>query len=231
MSVFKIENLSFSYDGGKTMVMENINYEFEKGKTYAIVGRSGTGKTTLLSLMSGLDNPTSGKIIYEGKDISKIDEDTYRSKHVGVVFQSFNLLPHLSALENVELSMDVSKTKIENKKQTAINLLEQVGLDLDKANRRILKLSGGEQQRVAIARAISYNPEVVLADEPTGNLDTRTEKQIIEVLSSLAHDKNKCVIIVTHSKVVAESVDVVYDLAKDKKSNKKEEKVKSNKNS
>lgn len=220
MSVFKIENLGFSYDGGKTMVMENINYEFERGKMYAIVGRSGTGKTTLLSLMSGLDNPTKGRIIYEGKDISKIDEDVYRSKHVGVVFQSFNLLPHLSALENVELSMDVSKTKIENKKQRAIELLNQVGLDLEKANRRILKLSGGEQQRVAIARAISYNPEVVLADEPTGNLDAKTEEQIIDVLATLAHKQNKCVIIVTHSKDVSESVDVVYDLAKDKIKNK-----------
>lgn len=217
MSVFKIEDLEFSYDGGKTEVLKNINYEFEKGKFYAITGRSGTGKTTLLSLMSGLDTPTSGRIMYEDNDISKIDEDEYRSKKVGVVFQSFNLLPHLTALENVELSMDISGLKLDNKRKVAINLLEQVGLDLQKANRRILKLSGGEQQRVAIARAISYNPEVVLADEPTGNLDHKTEKQIIDVLLNLAHEKNKCVIVVTHSKDVAENADIVYDLAKDKK--------------
>lgn len=217
MSVFKIEDLEFSYDGGKTKVLKNINYEFEKGKFYAITGRSGTGKTTLLSLMSGLDTPTSGRIMYEDNDISKIDEDEYRSKKVGVVFQSFNLLPHLTALENVELSMDISGLKLANKRKVAINLLEQVGLDLQKANRRILKLSGGEQQRVAIARAISYNPEVVLADEPTGNLDHKTEKQIIDVLLNLAHEKNKCVIVVTHSKDVAENADIVYDLANYKK--------------
>lgn len=217
MSVFKIEDLEFSYDGGKTKVLKNINYEFEKGKFYAITGRSGTGKTTLLSLMSGLDTPSSGRIMYEDNDISKIDEDEYRSKKVGVVFQSFNLLPHLTALENVELSMNISGLKLDNKRKVAINLLEQVGLDLQKANRRILKLSGGEQQRVAIARAISYNPEVVLADEPTGNLDHKTEKQIIDVLLNLAHEKNKCVIVVTHSKDVAENADIVYDLVKDKK--------------
>lgn len=212
MSVFKIEDLEFSYDGGKTKVLKNINYEFEKGKFYAITGRSGTGKTTLLSLMSGLDTPSSGRIMYEDNDISKIDEDEYRSKKVGVVFQSFNLLPHLTALENVELSMNISGLKLDNKRKVAINLLEQVGLDLQKANRRILKLSGGEQQRVAIARAIAYNPEVVLADEPTGNLDHKTEKQIIDVLLNLAHEKNKCVIVVTHSKDVAENADIVYDL-------------------
>lgn len=217
MSVFKIEDLEFSYDRGKTKVLKNINYEFEKGKFYAITGRSGTGKTTLLSLMSGLDTPSSGRIMYEDNDISKIDEDEYRSKKVGVVFQSFNLFPHLTALENVELSMNISGLKLDNKRKVAINLLEQVGLDLQKANRRILKLSGGEQQRVAIARAISYNPEVVLADEPTGNLDHKTEKQIIDVLLNLAHEKNKCVIVVIHSKDVAENADIVYDLVKDKK--------------
>lgn len=217
MSVFKIEDLEFSYDGGKTKVLKNINYEFEKGKFYAITGRSGTGKTTLLSLMSGLDTPSRGRIMYEDNDISKIDEDEYRSKKVGVVFQSFNLLPHLTALENVELSMDISGLKLDNKRKVAINLLEQVGLDLQKANRRILKLSGGEQQRVAIARAISYNPEVVLADQPTGNLDHKTEKQIIDVLLNLAHQKNKCVIVVTHSKDVAENADIVYDLENYKK--------------
>lgn len=192
----------------------------KKVNFYAITGRSGTGKTTLLSLMSGLDTPSSGRIMYENNDISKIDEDEYRSKKVGVVFQSFNLLPHLTALENVELSMDISGLKLDKKRKVAINLLEQVGLDLQKANRRILKLSGGEQQRVAIARAISYNPEVLLADEPTGNLDHKTEKQIIDVLLNLAHKKNKCVIVVTHSKDVAESADIVYDLTKDKKDNK-----------
>lgn len=214
MSVFKIENVYYSYDNGKTPVLKDINFEFDKGKIYAIVGKSGAGKTTLLSLMSGLDQPKDGKILYNGKDISKIDEDTYRSKHVGVVFQSFNLLPHLTALENVVLSMDISGVKHENRKEYALELLDKVGLDEQKANRRILMLSGGEQQRVAIARALSYNPEVILADEPTGNLDRKTEDQIINIFKDLAHDDDKCVIIVTHSENVSNNVDTVYNLLK-----------------
>ncbi len=216
MSVFKIENLCYSYDQGKTKVLDNINYKFEKGEIYAIIGKSGTGKTTLLSLMSGLDKPKSGKIIYNGQDISKLDEDIYRSKHIGVVFQSFNLLPHLTALENVILSMDISQNKIENKKKKALELLESVGINEEKANRRVLRLSGGEQQRIAIARALSYDPDVILADEPTGNLDVHTEKQILDIFKKLASEYNKCVILVTHSPSVSEIVDVVYDLEKAK---------------
>ncbi|MDD3304402.1 MAG: ABC transporter ATP-binding protein [Clostridia bacterium] len=215
MSLFKLENVDYYYDN-HVKVLDNINYEFEPSKVYAITGKSGSGKTTLLSLMSGLDKPKSGKIIYNDNDISKIDEDKYRSHHVGVVFQSFNLLPHLTAIENVVLSMDIANLKVGNKKQVALSLLNEVGLDEEKANRRILKLSGGEQQRVAIARALSFQPEVILADEPTGNLDMHNEKQITEIFRRLAHEKNKCVIIVTHSNSVAASADVVYDLEKAK---------------
>lgn len=212
MSVFKIEDLSYSYDNGKKLVLDKINYEFEKGKTYAIVGKSGTGKTTLLSLMSGLDVPMSGKILYNGIDISKINENKYRSNNVGVIFQSLNLLPHLTALENVELSMDISDIKIKNKKDHALKMLEKVGIDEDKANRRVLRLSGGEQQRVAIARTLSYNPDVILADEPTGNLDAVNEKQVVDIFKELAEKDNKCVIIVTHSDNISQNVDVVYNL-------------------
>ncbi|MCX8074408.1 MAG: ABC transporter ATP-binding protein [Clostridia bacterium] len=212
MSVFKIEHVYYSYDSGKTPVLKDINYEFEKGKTYSIVGKSGSGKTTLLSLMSGLDKPKDGKILYNSTDISKIDEDVYRSRHVGVVFQSFNLLPHMTALENVILSIDVSGIKVKNKKEHALDMLNKVGLDEEKANRRVLMLSGGEQQRVAIARALSYNPDVVLADEPTGNLDSTTEKQIMDIFKDLAKQDNKCVIIVTHSPNVSNNVDNVYNL-------------------
>lgn len=214
MSVFKIEDLSYSYDNGKKMVLDKINYEFEKGKTYAIVGKSGTGKTTLLSLMSGLDIPMSGKILYNGIDISKINENKYRSNNVGVIFQSLNLLPHLTALENVELSMDISDTKIKNKKEHALKMLGKVGIDEDKANRRVLRLSGGEQQRVAIARTLSYNPDVILADEPTGNLDAVNEKQVVQIFKDLASNDNKCVIIVTHSQNISNDVDYVYNLEK-----------------
>ncbi|MDF2866361.1 MAG: ABC-type antimicrobial peptide transport system, ATPase component [Clostridia bacterium] len=216
MSVFKIENLCYSYDNGKNLVLDNINYEFEKGKTYAIVGKSGTGKTTLLSLMSGLDVPKSGKILYNDVDISKINENKYRSNNIGVVFQSLNLLPHLTALENVELSMDISHVKVANKKQHALKMLDKVGLDEEKANRRVLRLSGGEQQRVAIARTLSYNPDVILADEPTGNLDAVNEKQVVQIFKDLAQKDDKCVIIVTHSQNISQDVDYVYNLEKKK---------------
>lgn len=215
MSIFKLENVCYSYEDEKE-VLKNINYTFDKSSVYAITGKSGTGKTTLLSLMSGLDNPKSGKIFYNGKDISNLNKDVYRSHHVGVVFQSFNLLPYLSAVENVVLSMDVANLKMSNhdKIKKAISLLNDVGISEEKANRRILKLSGGEQQRVAIARALSYDPEIILADEPTGNLDSHNEEQIINIFKELAYKKNKCIIIVTHSKSVANSADHIYNLQK-----------------
>lgn len=212
MSIFKLEDVKYSYDNTTKTVLNGLTYEFEKGKIYAIVGKSGSGKTTLLSLMSGLDKTTSGRILYNDQDISKINGDKYRSTHVGVVFQSYNLLPYLTALENVILSMDITSKKIENKKEKALKLLSDVGINEEKANRRILLLSGGEQQRVAIARALSYEPDVILADEPTGNLDPHNEKQIIDIFTKLAHISGKCVILVTHSKEVALKVDEVFDL-------------------
>ena len=198
MSILSLQNISFSYD--KTPVLKNLSYEFEKGKMYCIIGKSGAGKTTLLSLLSGLATPTEGDIIYDGKSISKIDKYTFRSKFIGVVFQSFNLITKYTALENVILSMDVSGTKIKNKKQKAIELLDSVGLDEDESNRRVLKLSGGQQQRVAIARALSYDPDIILADEPTGNLDRETQKEIMDIFRELTNH-GKCVILVSHSPI------------------------------
>ncbi len=212
MGVLKIENVSYSYDN-RTKVLNGLNYEFYKGKTYALVGRSGVGKTTLLSLLSGLASPTEGRILFEDKNIRAIDRYKYRSRYVGVVFQQYNLLPHLTALENVELSMRASSKKIENKRRLANKLLEEVGLDEELGKRKVLKLSGGEQQRVAIARALSYDPDIILADEPTGNLDLRTQEEIMDIFNQMAHEKNKCVIIVSHSPEVAASVDEVYELA------------------
>ncbi|MHB1454115.1 MAG: ABC transporter ATP-binding protein [Saccharofermentanales bacterium] len=218
MSVLNIENVSFSYRKNR-YVLKDINFSFEKGKTYAIMGKSGSGKTTLLSLISGLETVRDGKILYNGKDISGIDKEFYRSRDIGVVFQNFNLLPHLTALENVILSMDVSGVKLPAKEKTrkAMDLLEKVGLDEDKAGRRILKLSGGEQQRVAIARAVSYDPDIVIADEPTGNLDYSTETEIMDLLTGLAKNDDKCVIIVTHSPSVAERADTVYTITSQEK--------------
>lgn len=216
MSVLELKNLSYIYSDGTEYVLKNISYSFEKGKTYAIKCRSGSGKTTLLSLISGLERYQEGSIIFHDKELNQIDLDHYRNTNIGIVFQSFNLLPHLTAIENVILSMDISKVKVENKRKKAIELLKKVGLDEEKGNRRILKLSGGEQQRVAIARSLSYNPEIILADEPTGNLDKETEDEIMDILTNLAHKEKKCVMIVTHSNNVAKQVDQVFELKKTK---------------
>ncbi len=192
-------------------MLDGVSYEFEKGKIYAVVGKSGAGKTTLLSVLSGLASPSSGAIYYNGEDIRTIDKYRFRSKYVGVIFQSFNLLTKFTALENVELSMDIAAVKAKDKRERAMALLTGVGLDEEEANRRVLKLSGGQQQRVAIARALSYNPDVILADEPTGNLDGETQREIMEIFRDLAQ-QGKCVILVSHSPQVAEACDEIYEL-------------------
>ncbi|HIS50041.1 MAG TPA: ABC transporter ATP-binding protein [Candidatus Gallacutalibacter pullistercoris] len=213
MSILQMEDVSYRYEKSGANVLEHVNFEFEAGKIYAIVGKSGAGKTTLLSLLSSLAAPTGGKILMNGQDIAKIDKYRFRSSCIGVVFQSFNLLPHLTAEENVLLSMNISGKQYENKKKTARALLQKVGLSEDEMQRRVLKLSGGQQQRVAIARAISYDPQILLADEPTGNLDGETQDEIMAIFRQLANE-GKCVILVTHSPDVAREADVVYELAR-----------------
>lgn len=222
MAIFELQNVGFAYDK-RHPVLEKLSFTFEKGKMYAIVGRSGAGKTTLLSLLSALRKPSDGTILFDGKDIRNIDPYTYRSRYVGVVFQNFNLLPHLSALENVELSMEIAGIKQKGKRARALEILEKVGLDDERVRRPVLQLSGGEQQRVAIARALSYDPQILLADEPTGNLDEETEEGVIAILRRLAEEENKCVIVVTHSAPVAHAADEVFKLVRPAKktSNKK----------
>lgn len=217
MSIMKLKDVNFKYEKSDRYVLKDISFEFEKGNIYAIVGKSGAGKTTLLSLLAGLIKPTSGTIFLDGEDTKNRDMYTYRSQDVGVIFQSFNLLPKLTAVENVILSMDVSGKKYGNKRKSAMELLKKVGLDEEEANRRILKLSGGQQQRVAIARALSYEPGIILADEPTGNLDRETQDEILEIFLRLAKEENKCVILVTHSSEVTEVADVVYEITKTNK--------------
>lgn len=218
--ILKISKLSYRYSDAKDneFVLKDINYSFEAGKVYAIKGKSGSGKTTLLSLISGLESNYQGFIKFLDKELKDIDLDYYRSKDIGIVFQSYNLLPHLTASENIILSMNISNLKIENKEEKALSLMEQVGLTKEQKDRRVLKLSGGEQQRVAIARSLSYNPKMILADEPTGNLDKDTENEILKIFKDLAHKDNKCIIIVTHSENVCNQADRVYELTKVKKS-------------
>lgn len=214
--ILKIEKVSYRYRDASEdeYVLKDINYTFETGKVYAIKGKSGSGKTTLLSLLSGLENNYEGSIKFDGKELRSLDLDDYRSRDIGIVFQSYNLLPSLTALENIILSMNISKVKVESKEQKAIELMKSVGLKESQKDRRVLKLSGGEQQRVAIARSLSYQPKMILADEPTGNLDKETENEILKILKNLAKKEKKCVIIVTHSENVCSQADVVYELKK-----------------
>lgn len=212
----ELQNVGYSYNS-KELVLRHVNYRFEGGRIYAITGRSGAGKTTLLSLLSQLTKPTEGKILYNGLDVSEVDQYLYRSQYAGVIFQSFNLLMHLTAVENVMLSMDIAGVKKENNRAYAMKLLEKVGLSKEESQRRILKLSGGQQQRVAIARAVSYDPAILLADEPTGNLDEDTQDEIMEIFKGLAYEEQKCIILVTYSPVVASLADEVYALTDTKK--------------
>ncbi len=213
-NILELKDVSYRYSDAKKdeYVLKNINYNFKLGKIYAIKGKSGSGKTTLLSLISGLEKKYQGTILYNSKNLKKMDLDVYRNTDIGIVFQSYNLLPHLTASENIILSMDISKVKVKNKKAKAIELMKSVGLSENLAKRRVLKLSGGEQQRVSIARSLSYNPKIILADEPTGNLDKETENEILDIFVRLAHEENKCVIIVTHSTNVCDQVDEIYEL-------------------
>lgn len=211
MAILTLNNICFSYD--KTPVLQNLSYEFEAGKIYCIMGKSGAGKTTLLSVLSGLAAPTSGSILYEGTDIKSMDRYRFRSTLIGVIFQSFNLITKFTALENVMLSMDIAGVKGINKKEKALQLLQSVGLDEEESNRRVLQLSGGQQQRVAIARALAYDAKIILADEPTGNLDTETQSEIMAIFRKLAAD-GRCVILVSHSPDVAKCCDECYELKK-----------------
>ncbi|HCY44662.1 MAG TPA: ABC transporter [Firmicutes bacterium] len=209
--VLEVKDLSYKYKDGDSYVLKNLNFSFEEGLVYVIKGKSGCGKTTFLSLISGLEKYEEGSIKFLGEELKTINLDYYRSRDIGIVFQSFNLLPGLSAIENIILAMNVSGVKDKDKKSLAIELLESVGLNEEKGDRRVLKLSGGEEQRVAIARSIAYDAKVIIADEPTGNLDKETETEIMAIFKDLAK-LGKCVIIVTHSNNVAKMADVVYEL-------------------
>lgn len=214
LAALALHQVSYAYTKGGKTVLRDISHVFHEGTVHAITGPSGAGKTTLLSLICGLTTPTSGTVRYRGNDLATLNRYRYRSHDIGVIFQSFNLLPALTVAENITLSMDASGKRFDQPKHERVRqLLAQVHLPEEYANERILHLSGGEQQRVAIARALSYDPSIIVADEPTGNLDMATQADIMDIFRTLAHEQHRCVIIVTHSPQVAQESDEVFALA------------------
>jgi putative ABC transport system ATP-binding protein len=215
MACLELVNVSYCYEGSTEPVLKEISAAFESGKVYTIIGESGAGKSTLLSLISGLDLCKEGDIYYGSENLRQIDRDEYRAKRVGVIFQGYNLLTNSTAVYNITLSMNISESEIVDrhaKKEVAYALLDKVGVGRETADRKILYLSGGEQQRVGIARALSHNPDVIIADEPTGNLDMETENAVLNIFTRLAHEEDKCVIIVTHSENVTAIADEVIGI-------------------
>lgn len=203
MSIIETRNINYSYDGNKT-VLKKISAEFEIGKIYAILGPSGCGKTTLLSLLGGLDSPSNGQVLFQGENIERKGLAWHRKNNVAFIFQSYNLIDYMTPAENVALTS----------KLPPLPVLERLGLTKEEAGRNVLKLSGGQQQRVAIARALASDASVILADEPTGNLDEDTAAEIAGILKECAHQMKKCVIIVTHSGELAKQADVIMRLKK-----------------
>ena len=214
MSILTANEVVYEYRNAYQTVraVNGVSCEFEQGLVYAIVGSSGSGKTTFLSLLAGLDVPTSGIIALDGQSTAELDRDEYRLNHVSVIYQNFNLFQHLTVLENAAYPLYVRKVSGKEADAVAREKLLQVGLKEDQFKRLPNMLSGGEQQRVAIARALASGSEIILADEPTGNLDSTNSRNIVEILHRLAHENDRCVIIVTHDPAVAEAADVVLNM-------------------
>lgn len=202
MSVLELKDVSYYYTAETRTILKSLNVKFEKGKVYVILGPSGCGKTTLLALLGGLDVPRTGVIEFEGQDILSMGLDRHRRSNVSFVFQNYNLIDYMTPEENVMLTA----------KQDALPLLEKLDLSKEEATRNVLKLSGGQQQRVAIARALASQNPIILADEPTGNLDENTAREITGIFKDTAKSFDRCVIIVSHSIDVARQADIVYEL-------------------
>lgn len=217
MAIIEAKNLSYYYQDGdqRRYILKDTSVSFEKGKFYTILGQSGSGKTTFLSLVSALEKPQEGEVLFEGKNIEKIGYENFRRNNISIIFQSYNLIPYLTAVENVLVPMAITDNPLPtDQSAVAYNLLDYIGIVKDKADRTVNRLSGGEQQRVAIARALATNVDVIFADEPTGNLDEGMEKEMVEIFKNLAHEHNKCVIVVTHSQDIANTSDEILYLKK-----------------
>ncbi len=212
--LLSLRNVSYDYITKAETVhaVRDVTCDFQTGKVYAVTGRSGSGKTTLLSLIAGFDRVMSGEILYSDQKLTENQMDEYRRKNIGMVFQSYYLLPQLTVNENIMLSLEISGTEKKQANEKITDLLSKIGLQDHYAKKRVMRLSGGEQQRVAIARAIAPDPVLILADEPTGNLDSENGQNIINILKKLAYENNKCVIIVTHSGEIAEQADFIFNM-------------------
>lgn len=211
--MLEVENLSYWYQNRDDFLFENENLQFEKGKVYAILGQSGSGKTTFLSLLAGLDSPKEGKIKLNGKTIEKIGLTNFRKSKVSTIFQAYNLLPYMTAQQNVQTALEISG---KNSAKNIEGLFEEAGISKDLIDKPVSRLSGGQQQRVAIVRALATGNEIIIADEPTGNLDEKTTGEIVKIFKKIAHQNDKIVIIVTHEREVAAESDVVFELKKRK---------------
>ena len=212
--IIEAANVSYIYQTKyqKTKALSEVSCSFERGKVYAITGKSGSGKSTFLSLLAGLDVPTEGTLLVEGEDIRKMNRDAYRLNRASVIYQAFHLFPLLTVMENVVFPMELQHVAKKEAKARAQEYLAQVDLPETLYRKMPGMISGGEQQRVAIARAMAAGGEILLADEPTGNLDSQNEQVIVNLLCKLAHDKNYAVIVVTHNEAVAAAADVVYGM-------------------
>ena len=215
--MLSVKHLTREYISGDTKVtaIDNISFSIPQGSFTSIVGKSGSGKTTLLNLLGALDKPTSGSIVVDDQDVTKLNGSAltrYRGRYIGFVFQNYNLIPNLTALENVMLPLGFMGEKANARKQRAAELLEAVGLNSDQMQRKPGKLSGGQQQRVAIARALANRPSLILADEPTGNLDSETGRMIFKLLHDLTRTEKTTIIVVTHDLSIAGKTDTTYKL-------------------
>lgn len=211
--MLEVENLSYWYQNRDDFLFENENLQFEKGKVYAILGQSGSGKTTFLSLLAGLDSPKEGKIKLNGKTIEKIGLTNFRKSKVSTIFQAYNLLPYMTARQNVQTALEISG---KNSAKNIEGFFEEAGISKDLIDKPVSRLSGGQQQRVAIVRALATGNEIIIADEPTGNLDEKTTGEIVKIFKKIAHQNDKIVVIVTHEREVAAESDVVFELKKRK---------------
>lgn len=207
--ILQFKNLSYSYDNNKK-ILEDISMDFEAGKFYTIIGESGSGKTTLISLAAGLDSQREGEIVFKGKSTKKIGLERYRNKDISIIFQGYNLLNYMSALENITSAMAIKGIKSKNNKEKAIQMLYRVGLDKNQVKQKVLTLSGGQQQRVAIARALCCETDLIIADEPTGNLDEETSNDIINIFKEIVKEDKKTIIMVTHNKEIAKESDKIF---------------------